>query len=245
MIFNLTQPVLDSAPKFTYTGTYEYIDDGDGNWRIKFLTSGVFTPLRVMTIDAFLVGGGAGGKNNGTNAFGGGGGYTNTVKSIQLSANTNYNIIIGAGGAPGGNGGETSGFELTAAGGNGKDGGSGGGAPGIGPGDGGSDGSNGGSASGILGYETPGGTGQGTTTREFGESPGTLYSGGGGGGVQGNTLSKGGLGGGGAGSKSTGTPENGQENTGGGGGGIDSKSKSGGYGGSGIAIIRKHKEAAA
>ena len=62
MIFNLTQPVVDSAPKFTYTGTYEYIDDGGGNWRIKLLSSGVFTPSKAITIDAFLVGGGGGGR---------------------------------------------------------------------------------------------------------------------------------------------------------------------------------------
>ena len=87
MIFNLTQPVLDSAPKFTYTGTYEYIDDGGGNWRIKFLSSGVFTPLKAMTIDAFLVGGGGGGYN-GTNSGGGGGGYTATYKNKTLKGKT-------------------------------------------------------------------------------------------------------------------------------------------------------------
>ena len=56
-----------SAPKFTYTGTHEYIDDGNGNWRIKFLTSGVFTPLKKMTIDVFLVGDGGrkGGRQQG------------------------------------------------------------------------------------------------------------------------------------------------------------------------------------
>ena len=243
MIFNLTQPVLDSAPKFTYTGTYEYIDDGEGNWRIKFLTSGVFTPLKDMTIDAFLVGGGAGGMNNASS--GGGGGYTNTVKNIELPANANFNIVIGAGGDPSGNGGETSVFELTAAGGNGKDGGSGGGAFGSPAGAGGSDGSDGGSGT-FLVASIKGGTGQGTTTREFGEATGELYSGGGGGATaKDGVYSDGGLGGGGRGTAGARNGENGQENTGGGGGGTYSKRQNGGYGGSGIVVIRKHKEAAA
>ena len=131
MIFNLTQPVLDSAPKFTYTGTYEYIDDGGGNWRIKFLSSGVFTPLKGMLADLFLVGGGGGGcyVNDQYGAGGGGGGYTITQKSINLSANTEYQIIVGAGGTAksdtsttntnGGDGGDTSAFGITAKGGKG------------------------------------------------------------------------------------------------------------------------------
>ena len=47
-----------------------------GNWRIKFLSSGVFTPLKNMTVDTFLVGGGGGSKggssNNSTTAGAGG-----------------------------------------------------------------------------------------------------------------------------------------------------------------------------
>ena len=51
-------------PNFTYTGTYETVDDGDGNWRIKFLTSGIFTLLKPkqLLIDVFCVGGGGGGR---------------------------------------------------------------------------------------------------------------------------------------------------------------------------------------
>ena len=248
MIFNLTQPVLDSAPKFTYTGTYEYIDDGGGNWRIKFLTSGVFTPLKEMGIDAFLVGGGGGGGQNSSThklSSGGGGGYTTTQLNITLTAKTAYPIVIGAGGAPSttvgtGNGGNTTAFSQTANGGNGgrwskagfavvANGGSGGSGGGdcaqdiqIKAYDGQSDGAGG----------TNSGNGQGTTTREFGESTGTLYAGGGGAyaytGEKGNGGSGGGANGG----------ESAVDNTGGGGGG-------GGYGGSGIVVIRKHKEAAA
>ena len=214
MIFNLTQPVLDSAPKFTYTGTYEYIDDGGGNWRIKFLTSGVFTPLKTMTIDVFVVG--AGGGGNGKYSAGGGGGYTKTAKSVVLEANTQYSIEIGASGATV-NGGNTSAFGSTSEGGkvggtffNGGDGGSGGGALKA---TGGVDGANGNSSSAYTG-----GKGQGTTTREFGESTGDLYSSGGDGIPDGAAA--------------------GADNTGDGG-------DYGKAGGSGIVVIRKHKEAAA
>ena len=238
MIFNLTQPVLDSAPKFTYTGTYEYIDDGGGNWRIKFLTSGVFTPLKNMKIDAFLVGGGAAGSKYAGRGGGGGGGYTITKKSITLAANTEYPVTIGAGGSSAGKaGGNTSAFEATANGGQavssykGGNGGSGGGAgastSSATSGNGGSDGSDGGSTA------VSGGSGQGTTTREFGEESGKLYAGGGGGAYSGGSVGKGGDGGGADGLKSA------EDNTGGGGGGVK------GLGGSGIVVIRKHKEAAA
>ena len=248
MIFNLTQPMLDSAPKFTYTGTYEYIDDGGGNWRIKFLSSGVFTPLKDMTIDAFLVGGGGGGGQNSSTfklSAGGGGGYTTTQLNIALASKTAYPIVIGAGGAPSttlntGNGGDTTAFSKAVSGGKegrrskggagtearGGFGGSGGGdcvqAIRITPFDGQSDGAGG----------TDSGTGQGTTTREFGESTGTLYSGGGGAYAYSGKKGNGGAGGGANGGESA------VDNTGGGGGG-------GGSGGSGIVVIRKHKEAAA
>lgn len=226
---------VGGIPKFKYTGSYEYIDDGGGNWRIKFLTSGVFRPLTNLRVDAFLVGGGAGGINNG--GSGGGGGYTNTVKNISIPYGGDYDITIGAGGAPSGNGGETSGFGLTAAGGSGKNGGSGGGAFGAPGGAGGSNGSNGSNGQ-FLVTINKGGTGQGTTTREFGEASGDLYSGGGGGGCSRSDLSSsGGLGGGGNGVGS-GNGGNGQENTGGGGGGTYKADNKGGYGGSGIVIIR-------
>ena len=183
-------------PKFEYTGDYEYIDDGKGNWRIRFLTSGVFTPMEDMVIDAFLVGGGGGGGQNNSNyklSSGGGGGYTTTQLNIALVSKTEYPIVIGAGGAPSttnntGNGGKTTAFSQTANGGKegrrdkggigvtayGGYGGSGGGdcvqAFKVTPYDGLSDGAGG----------TNSGNGQGTTTREFGEPTGTLYAGGGG-----------------------------------------------------------------
>ena len=236
MIFNLTQPVLDSAQKFTYTGTYEYIDDGGGNWRIKFLSSGTFTPLKDMTVDAFLVGGGGSGAvclKPGISS-GGGGGYTETFKKIELTANTEYYIEIGAGGylnvtsgmnTPGVTGGTTKAFGKSVPGGkgggnntgslkNGGDGGSGGGAP---TGSGGVNGSD--------GTGDTAGSGQGKTTREFGEESGELYSSGGNGDMA--------------------NPSDGNPNTGDGGGGKPYYSIKTSSGGSGIVIIRKHKEAAA
>lgn len=246
MIFNLTQPVLDSAPKFTYTGTYEYIDDGRGNWRIKFLTSGVFTPLKEMVIDVFLVGGG-GGASFGTESGGGGGGYTKTVKQIELPKDTPINIIIGAGGAgstysgviPKAGGSSAFGSQTVSGGSgavrnNGGAGGSGGGGGAVG-GNGGSNGSNGGNS-----YS---GQGQGTTTREFGEAIGELYAGGGAGHSKSIPYTYSGGAGGGGSSTASGAGESGTPNTGGGGG--STAGSQGGNGGSGIVIIRKHKEAVA
>ena len=248
-----------SVPKFTYTGTYEYIDDGNGNWRIKFLTSGVFTPLKDMVIEVFLVGaGGGGGRSAKASSHptvnlcssGGGGGFTKTVRSVILTKDTAYEIVVGVGGAPGVDGGSTSAFNATVSGGKKGDsitgdskgvaggaGGSGGGGAntsagsGQGAASGGTAGSDGSSVT-----SGSGGTGPGTTTREFGEAAGDLYSGGGGGTYYSMYMSKPATGGDGGGAKGK---ESAADNTGGGGGGGD------GSGGSGIVVIRNHKEVAA
>jgi hypothetical protein len=214
----------------SYTGNHTAIDDGDGNWRVKFTSSGTLTFLKSPKyIDVFLVGGG-GGNNYG----GGGGGYILTQSSVLLTKDTEYPIVIGAGGAGESNGENTTVAGYTANGGKtsddpyGGDGGDGGSGGGASSGDyqvtgatGGSNGANGGS----TGFAT-GGTGQGATTKEFGETSGDLYSGGGGGYING----VGGLGGG-------GTDSNGGANTGGGAGG-STYARSGG---SGIVIIRNHR----
>lgn len=103
---------------------------------------------------------------------------------------------------------------------------------------GGSDGTKGGSVQGSRdGHMWWGGEGQGSTTRAWGSSSGTLYAGGGGGGGRGNQSGgAGGAGGGGAGG-SSGPGANGTANTGGGGGG-GYQSNAGGSGGSGIMIIK-------
>lgn len=74
-----------------YTGDYQIIDDGDGNWRVKFLTSGTFTAVSDLLIDVFAVGGGGASgynKTDETNGLkyavenkGGGGGGTNNIKA--------------------------------------------------------------------------------------------------------------------------------------------------------------------
>lgn len=272
MIFNLTQPALDSAPKFTYTGTYEYIDDGDGNWRIKFLSSGTFTPLKDMTIDVFLVGGGGGGAGSNSSAAASGG----STSAFGLSVNGGSgatNSVAGHGGS--GGGAPWPNTYLSGKGGNG-----------------GSNGGNGEDTYISASSKKSGGAGQGSTTREFGETSGDLYAGGGGGGglnKDTGSVSAGGAGGGGRGGHQLDTenrPYPGTDNTGGGGGGNSGqqgfgggggytathKAKeiaagsypivigaggaggvnsvtptrwSGAAGGSGIVIIRKHKEAAA
>ena len=170
-------------------GTYQVLDDGGSNWRIKFLSSGTFTPLKNMVIDAFLVGGGGGAGSSYCGE--GGAGYTTTVRSVVLTANTAYSIVVGAAGTNGNsstNGGETTAFSASAAGGkcsatgtsskvtpggNGGSGGGGGSGP-YGKAAGGTDGNDG------TDSTSKGGTGQGTTTREFGEANGDLYASGGG-----------------------------------------------------------------
>ena len=260
-------PVL--GVDFTYSGECQVIDDSDDEgikWRVKFLTSGIFKPSVNMKIDIFYVGAGGGGgstKLNSDTAYGGsggGGGYTKTVKSLILNANTEYQITIGTGGTTNTNGGSTSAFGESSNGGNGGNnggknttggaGGSGGGCSGTttgvntSPGAGGSDGSNGENMGTKLG-----GTGQGTTTREFEESTGDLYSGGGGGGyayyrsgIGEQSGGSGGAGGGGNGGGNRSGPSSGTKNTGGGGGGGSVAGSSynftGASGGSGIVIIR-------
>ena len=232
--------VTSSKPVFTFTGSYaEPISDGNYNWRLKLLSSGVltFTELGSMKngIDVFCVGGGAGGANG--HRGGGGGGYTKTGKNIAVSVGTPYTIKVGAGGSAGVNGGESSGFGVTADGGytgaglNGGRGGSGGGGGGCDYGGrdaGGDGGSNGGNGEAGQSYSDStgawgggsGGSGQGSTTGEFGDPNAAKYAHGGGGASEHSSW----------GSSGTGT-----ERIGGGGSGY------GGSGGNGIVIIRNKR----
>ena len=255
----------EGAPAFTYTGNFEIANEGTADWKIRLLSSGTLTfkeepPL----IDIFLVGGGGGGgtgkaKSSGSETIGpfgsggggGGGGYTKTVTKLTANVETAYSVVIGAGGTSGQAGGTTSAFSYSVNG-----GGAGGsvstisestaneGKPGTG-------GSNGGAGYRYLNAPStnPGSDGvpgQGTTTREFGESTGTLYAGGGAGGrgtngYVGNSDSATGGAGGGGNSGTAGTA-----NTGGGGGGGNGTNQfaagAGASGGSGIVVIRAYKE---
>ena len=239
------------VPAFTYTGDYELVHDDDtpidttsasdmqSPWKIRFLESGdlSFTNMYGTNsgIDVFIVGagGGGGGASSGAGG-GGGGGYTRTERGVAVSTNTVYPITVGLGGAMRVDGGSSSGFGYTANGGlqgqngakAGGNGGSGGGAGGTSAGGaGGSDGSNGSNNGSILG-----GTGQGSTTREFAENGATLYAGGGGGAVGG----AGGAGGG----ATAGSMAEVQQNTGGGGAGGASNITKAQAGANGIVIIR-------
>ena len=255
--------------EFEYTGTYnERLDDGV----VELLTSGVLKVTKDTYIDAFLVGGGGAGSgasdgfNSSYNGGGGGaGGFTKTITKALLQANVEYSVVIGAGGIAlsgknaygkvGPAGGNTVAFGYTAEGGksassrlNGGNGGSGGGVAGTKgststdsePSDGASDGNNA-----LTIGSRNGGTGQGTTTREFAEATGKLYAGGGAGsrGSNSSTHASGGEGGGGT------QGISGKANTGSGGGGGTIEVSNNEYvsypgsGGSGIVCIRLHKEA--
>ena len=189
---------VGGLPQFTYTGTYQLIDDVGRNWRIKFLTGGTLTFTKAPGyIDVFLVGGGGGPGNaasgNGRSGSGGAGGYTLT-SVFDPQELVGYPIVIGAGGDTLIDGGATSAFGFLVNGGahgsgdgstgtgwNGGDGGSGGGAGSRQEGSsvGGTDGSDGGASTAATVTGLPG-VGQGTTTREFGDANGQLYAKGGG-----------------------------------------------------------------
>lgn len=261
------------APKFTYTGTYNVRKDGV----VELLTSGMIVFLSPAAIDVFLVGGGGAGGSDVQNTVigcgGGGGGYTRTEKNFVVTVNKEYAVTVGAGAEASRTvdkptSGGTSFGEFSVAGGVsaqlnrsssadysvGGRGGSGGGnglySKSTG-GEGGSDGGNGGMGSSTSALPP---SGQGTTTREFGEPGGKLYAGGGGGGTyiqaQSPVYASGGAGGGGAGAWGAGANHTqaagaGGANTGGGGGGGVGvggvANLIGGSGGSGIVCFRAAK----
>lgn len=248
-----TLTVQSSQPSYTYSGSHTLVKEGTYNWKLTLKSSGTlkFTHLGNCTgaVDVFLVGGGGGGSG-----CGGGGGYTKT-EGGSIALNTDYSIVVGAGGkgtsigTAGGTGGTSSALGKSVNGGGGGtggatgvkggDGGSGGGGYGgnVAGGAGGSNGGNG------VSSANTGGTGQGSTTREFGSSSGTLYSGGGGG--SGKPGGAGGSGGGGKGTHkdnhATESGGNGGTNTGGGGGGYSYYTTKPGDGGSGIVVIRNKR----
>ena len=90
----------------TYTGNCEVVDDGNNDWKVKFLTTGTFTLNSDLSIDIFVVGGGGGGAKGSAykaqasrGGGGGGGGAAITVKSFPATTNTTYGIDIGAAGS--------------------------------------------------------------------------------------------------------------------------------------------------
>lgn len=227
-----------------FDGSSQPIDDGDGNWRMKFLSSGTFTLSEDIYVDIFAVGGGGnGGKSSGrtVGGGGGGGGYTNTVHTVKLLKGTVYTVAVGTEGGTSSITDESGSIICQAAGGqtantyvggNGGSGGAGGASSGNGSGVPGADG--------ASGSTSTSGTGQGSTTREFGEATGDLYAGGGGGASNDFTdnYTTGAEGGGGDGASRSVSATPGEPNTGGGGGGASYAMTTVGTGGSGIVIIR-------
>jgi len=250
IVININNSGLD----FTYTGDYRIrFEDGV----VELLSSGEFKLLDDNNIDIFCVGGGGGGGNRSSTSgsSGGGGGYTATRLNNKITANTRIDVTIGNGGANGstGSNGETTSFGNILSANGGK-----GGRTNSTTADGGSAGGDGGAYTGGKGgsdgASTSAGSGQGTTTREFGESSGKLYAGGGGGGCNSTNIAdydvnggagSGGKGGGGNGGNYKYPAGAGMANTGGGGGGGQGTNSasysSGGKGGSGIVCIRKAK----
>lgn len=256
MIFNMVGGggSRRGMPEFTYTGTYNAIEEGNGNWNIRFLTSGTlsFKKLKgaAKGIEIFAVGGGAAGRatyTSGSNQFGGWGGAggktacskTNNPEGIFPTENVDYSITIGSGGANSNGAGKATVVNivrvLTAEGGSDQSNGTGAGGNGAGRTY---------SAS-TYRNSQPGGAG----VLAFGDSSfdSILYGPGGGGGcssADGGTAagSIGGKTGGGSGSMTAGVAGgSAAANSGGGGGGggfTASKTTAGGAGGSGIVIIR-------
>ena len=214
-------------------------------------------PVGYSKMDVFCVGGGSGGtgafSDSSDGGGGGGGGYTKTVTGIAVSGGQSLSITVGAGTTSAGGTSkvirnnislcEANGGKRTSALVYGNDGGSGGGGGAIGRHNAGVGGSNGGNG-GASGGSNPnsGGYGQGTTTRAWGSSSGTLYAGGGGGGAsgEGGFANSGGSGGGGSGNAYFYVGVNGATNTGGGGGGCGRGAGENAHssGGSGIVLLR-------
>ena len=193
------------SPAITFTGGNENIriENGDSvyDWKIYILGSGTLTFTdETPDIDVFLVGGGAAGNYAWERGAGGGSGYTKTVSGYTasggsaLSSNGNYGGNGGSGGGSGSKNGDDDNIWISS-------------------GVGGKDGANG--AGGKPG------TGQGTTTREFGESDGILYA------TGGDGLE---------------SPKIKTANTGDGGDGGRANYSSG-NGASGVVVIRRHKYA--
>lgn len=249
-----TKDVTFKLPEFT--GNHAIFGD-EVSGRIELYESGTLT-LYPGTYDFFLVGGGGAGYSGRYSEYsdstggGGAGGKTFTQKAVTVPKLTVCPALVGAGGSQSGITVNDSNFSAQAGGGanqsKGGSGGSGGGGGGeergnVHGGSGGSDGSNGADGYSKTEYHK-GGTGQGTTTKSFGEVGGTLYAGGGGGGAcsgkgAGAAGGAGGGGNGGNGSSNSAPGTAGTANTGGGGGGgADRYNSPGGAGGSGIIIVR-------
>jgi len=116
-------PIFQFAPGTG--GTVNDIVIGGTTYRVhRFTSSGTFSTTSTnIPLTVLLVGGGGGGANgsgifDGAQFCGGGGGAGGYVAiDVNVPASTNYNILIGQGGAGGTNGSATTAFGYTALGG--------------------------------------------------------------------------------------------------------------------------------
>jgi hypothetical protein len=238
-------PKAAGGDTITTDGTY---------WYHTFISSGTFTPTRALTCSYLVVAGGGGAGGGTSGSYGGGGGAGGMLSSASLAlTTTSYTVTVGAGGTGGAintdprgiNGNDSVFGAVTATGGGG--GGSGnyvGGSPVASGGNGGS-----GGGSGYASTAAAGGTGtagQGNNGASY--NAGGQAGGGGGAGSAGSTntggtglsnsysgsavtYAAGGSGGGGS------TNANAAANTGNG-GDINTTTRYGMNGGSGIVIVR-------
>lgn len=262
-------PYYRSSAGDKYSGYLQATCTTTAHGRAAYTSSGTWTvPAGVRAVNIHCTGGGGGGfsttiANIAGGGGGGGGGYTAYRNGINVTPGQQIPITVGAGAPPGDNpaqaGTSSAGSLASAPGGysggergSGVDvlvtitpqkGGNGGSGGGVGNAnlrgvDEGPGGSNGGNGAGNKYFS--GGTGQNSSTREFGAGAGTLYSGGGGGArnyqVGTSSLGKGGAGGGGDGYYYLHAAKGGAAGTGGGGGG-GAGNNQGGAGGSGNVII--------
>ena len=181
------------ASSYTFTGHAQLTTDEDGNWELQLKTSGTltFNRKKKFAIDVFCAGGGGGGASTtliNYGSGGGGGGRTATGKNVEVEKNGSYTVTIGAGGGIAAAGGTSSFGSVKSAGGgspgtasyrwgtgSGGNGGSGGGAGAYSDNSGSAGGTNGGNGGSASAGNNPGtgGTGQGTTTKSFGEASST------------------------------------------------------------------------
>lgn len=204
-------------------------------WYHAFRSAGTFRPSTSLTCDVLLVAGGGGGGDAGYGGGGGGGGVL-LHTSQSLTANTNYSITVGAGGANAAAGSNSQFASLTAAVGGGRGASNAGTSPAVGGSGGGGNGNFPQTGiAGTAGQGNAGGNGNGG-----GGAYKSLGGGGGGAGAAGANATSTVAGAGGAGTSTysawvntTNTGFDGFISGGGGGGANDSSGYSAGAGGSG------------
>lgn len=242
-------------PSFSYTGTYNFYDEGNDNWHLELLSGGTLSfssmGASIYGIDSFVVGGGGGGGRCTSRYYGGcggNGGCVYTGSQFFPVLGTNYTATVGVGGDSSANGSASSIFGYSAPGGLTQTGTGSSSRYHTAAPSGYTSATNGGDG----GYSSNNATNGSDGVYPFGVSGMTgcnfKYGASGGGGAGYNSSSKmtnagtGGSDGGGNGANSqNGSGTAGTANRGAGGGGGTATSGYGGAGGSGIIILRNHR----